>query len=158
MSQLTDNVARIAETVGRLGWYTWYRDNGDVDWSPGLRRLFGVPDEADATFELYVSMIHDEDRTAALARGAAAQADGKSFDSRYRIRRWDGSILWIRARGEACELDGRPVIIGVIVDMTDVVLRKQEIERTNCRLLDALEQSQKLIALMEANGLALPEL
>ncbi len=68
----------------------------------------------------YVAAIHPQDRDRVSAAIAAAIATGDDFVEEYRVRRRDGSVSWVIARGKCWHDDaGRPLHFpGAVVDIS----------------------------------------
>jgi PAS domain S-box-containing protein len=92
---------RLAQAAGGVG--LWWADahTGKFENSPEALRLWGVSSETDLTIERRLELIHPDDRDRVLASYEAALS-GRSpdYSSEYRVRRQDGSEVWLAARGE----------------------------------------------------------
>jgi len=117
---------RLAAEVGRFGLYDLDLIDGDVFWSPELRRIFAMAPEDVPSPEL--GPIHPDDREATLAKFAESRSpmgDGL-FDHEYRIARPDGTVRWVSVHGQTFFSSPKPGpdrqalrAIGVIADITD---------------------------------------
>jgi len=148
---------RLALDSTRLG--TWDHDplSGVLKWSPRCRELFGLANEDDVTYELFLSVVHPEDRERVHSQLQSILKRGENFtfDAEYRvIGLRDGVARWIRATGQAysSDLDGDPQVVRVIGTVQDVTRRKeieQSLRQQNERLellsdaLSHLLQSQR---------------
>jgi len=117
-----------AQRIARMG--SWRQDlrSGDVTWSEGTCELFGLaPAALDGTFESLRSLVLPQDRPA-FERACALQP---GEEAEYRIRRPDGAVRWLHARGagecDACGVASAQV--GIVVDVTEQRLARQAHER-----------------------------
>ena len=65
------------------------------------RGLFGVPSEAEVTFDTWAGALHPDDRERAVETLNAAWRQQREFSTEYRIVRPDGTERWIIDRGRA---------------------------------------------------------
>lgn len=101
--------------------------------SPQLPRILGYDD----VFwfgrpELWMEMVHPDDRERVAAVGATAWSAGTPWDNEYRMLRADGSIVWLHDRGRCVARDdqGRPVrFLGAISEATERMETKLAAER-----------------------------
>jgi PAS domain S-box-containing protein len=127
--------------------YTWdaSRPAGEVPApfiSPQIEELLGYAlEEWLSDPELWIRVLHPDDRERVLAESNAADRDGGPFVSEYRALHRDGHVVWIRdeARVVARDRDGRPVLSqGVMQDITERKLAQE-------RLASAEERHRLLI-------------
>lgn len=91
-----------AQRIAKIGSWEWDVVNDVVTWSDELYRIYGVtPDEGFApNYQGFLDRMHPDDRdVAARAVQRALEGDGE-FEFDARIFRSDGSIAWIRGRGQ----------------------------------------------------------
>ncbi|WP_051340400.1 EAL domain-containing protein [Azospirillum halopraeferens] len=118
---------KLAVTATRSG--VWDADlrTGRVWWSPEFVAMLGyAPDELPMDRgETWEVLIHPDDRswTAALAERYLS-GEITEYAPVYRMRRKDGSWVWIEARGQ-CLRDGDGVAHRFTGTMTDVTERKR---------------------------------
>jgi PAS domain S-box-containing protein len=113
---------RLALSAGQMGAYELDIDADTLWWSPETYDLFGVDrTKFSVTRESVIDLLHPEDRPGFAKRRREAIEQHKPFFDEFRIRRADGSQIWIGYRGQA-EYDsaGRPVrTFGVVMDITE---------------------------------------
>jgi diguanylate cyclase (GGDEF)-like protein/PAS domain S-box-containing protein len=93
--------------------------------------LFGYPlDEWLSDPDIWDHVIHPEDRETVLTGTREAMSKGEGIDYEYRVLHKNGGVIWVRDR--SCfikDKDGQPLCWqGVILDVTDKKLAKQELE------------------------------
>ena len=118
-------------------------------WSQEFRDLLGFRDEQDFPNVLssWSDQIHPEDADRVVAAFAAHMTDrsGRTpFDLEYRLRKKDGTYLWIKADG-ATARDASGIPLRVAGGLRDITSEK-ELEATNQRQLAALSGSSGQLA------------
>jgi PAS domain S-box-containing protein len=101
-------------------------DTRAVSWDERSAALFGFAAGVPVTFEAMVSRLHDEDRVHVTARleDVRMNAGLDDWDMEFRVRRPDGSSVWIHGIGRAERgTDGRATRLSGI--NLDVTARKQ---------------------------------
>jgi len=106
-----------------LGAGTWTYDlvSRELTWSEGLYRLVGLdPKAVAASFKLYESLLHPDDRLAHEEIVELARANQLSA-RRFRIIRPDGHLIWLESKFDRqYDRNGRLAILhGVVQDVTD---------------------------------------
>lgn len=111
-----------AQSVAHIGSWEWDIPTNTVTWTDELYRLYGLePQSAYIDYERYMQLIHPEDREAANAVVQEAFQTLAPFDFEHRLIRPDGSIQWLRGRGDVfANAEGAPVrMVGTAQDITD---------------------------------------
>jgi diguanylate cyclase (GGDEF)-like protein/PAS domain S-box-containing protein len=90
--------------------------------SPQVRSLTGYsPEEWTSDPDLWVRILHPEDRNRAVAENQRHNETGESFSLDYRIQRKDGRVVWVHDEATILRDErGVPTFsIGVLVDITE---------------------------------------
>ncbi len=90
--------------------------------SPQVETLLGyAPEEWIGDPELWLRVIHPDDRARAVAENQRHNETGESFSLDYRIYRKDGRLVWIRDEARIVRDErGVPTFsLGVMIDVTD---------------------------------------
>jgi PAS domain S-box-containing protein len=121
-----------AEQLARIGSWSWDVATGTNFWSEELYRIFGYrPGEVSPDVDLFYATVVPEDRDD-LRRAvseALAGTERYSVECRVRSDRADGQYVLCRGRVER-DAGGRPIrMAGTVTDVTDWVLRRQDLER-----------------------------
>ncbi len=114
--------------------------------SPQAGRILGYPPhEWETDPELWVRILHPEDRERALAANERLIRDGEPFVLDYRVIARDGRVVWIHeesdvVRGE----DGRPRYVqGVMFDVTEAK-QAEALQQAHLRQLAALAELSQM--------------
>jgi PAS domain S-box-containing protein len=99
--------------------------------SPQYEVLTGyTADERIADPELWVKMLHPDDRERALAESARTNRTGDNFDMDYRIVTKSGSVVWIHDQAYLVPgQNGEVCWQGVLTDMTERKLSEAAVSR-----------------------------
>ncbi len=104
---------------------TWDLDmaTGQNTWSESHFRLLGYPPTASrvSSREVWERAVHDDDRAAVQAEWRRAITAHDVYRAEHRLRRMDGSILWVRTAGRFFYDDkGEKAVrfVGVVFDLT----------------------------------------
>ena len=88
-----------------------------------------------------VDIIAPEDMPIVYAAAAQNEKSDKPTDIEFRVRKRDGSRIWVRANSSVCRMSGiaEPVHIAVLVDVTEQHLMSEAVEETGRQLLRQAE-------------------
>jgi PAS domain S-box-containing protein len=115
---------QLHQSLGEVLWLT-SRDGSEVLYvSPAFERVYGRPRaDIETDTDLWLSMVHEDDRVHAEASIALLRGFGHS-SCEYRIRRPDGAVRWISDRKKAIvDEEGRVTLIGGIAE--DITASKE---------------------------------
>ena len=134
-----ENMLNKAQAIGKLG--SWFIEmiSNSVEWSLETYHLFGVPPTQPVTFDLFVSIIHPDDREWVLAAWQHALR-GTPFDIEHRIR-VNNQEVWIHERAEFL-LDSDGNAVSGLVTAQDITDRKKVADQLNTersRLQDIID-------------------
>jgi len=132
---------RLANEAADIGTWDFDPRNGVLRWDPKCKALFGLPPDAEVSYEhSFLAGLHPDDRERAdAAVQAALDRDGSgAYDIEYRtIGLTDSVERWVAATGRAIFEDGRAVrFIGSVIDIT----ARRRIEQRLRELNDELEE------------------
>lgn len=104
--------------------------------------------------DLWVSILHPEDREWVLAETAAALASGRDNEYQYRIIGRDGGVRWFHDRGRFVRNDeGKPMYWqGVVVDITARKEAEAALRASEDRYRQIVEQATEIIYKTDAKG------
>lgn len=132
--RLSEERFRLAATAAGIGIADIDLITGEKHWSPELRAILGLPDDAVAGPETYLPLIHPEERAAASARhhrDLRGDIARKSRKSVYRIiRPNDGAIRWLETERHAISND-EGAVVRIIITNKDITEQKTAQDRIN---------------------------
>jgi PAS domain S-box-containing protein len=150
-----DRVQLMIKAVNVVGWDMEVVAGDPVNplntfrWSQEFRDLLGFKDENDFPNVLnsWAGQLHPDDSDRVVGAFAAHMTDrsGRTpFELEYRLRKKDGSYLWIKADGATSrDASGLPLrVAGALRDIT----AEKELEATSQRQLAALSASSGQLA------------
>ncbi|MDA1132899.1 MAG: PAS domain S-box protein, partial [Proteobacteria bacterium] len=129
-----------SQRISRIGSWDWDLSDGSVFCSPETLRIFGIAPGAEAqTVEMFLALIHADDRPAVDEVLATTLATGGDVSVEYRVARSDGSGIRVRARGRCVTNETGAVarLHGTVQDVTERHCAKQQL-REQARLLDRI--------------------
>ena len=105
-----------------------------VEWNAQMFHIYGLPPDQDAppVRDWMGALVHEDDRASVAEERRSARRSGhNSFETSFRIVRPDGSLRWVVCRSQRDQRDGRTVLHGIHLDVTqqrvlDQTLRAQE--------------------------------
>jgi PAS domain S-box-containing protein len=122
---LREREQRLRLALEASGAGSWSRDarTGRVDWDDRFREIYGLPPGEPASFQAWLSRVHEEDRQQQfdLADQIEHTNTHDTFDATFRIVRPDGTIAWVQSLGQAHrDAEGKLMrLTGLELDVTD---------------------------------------
>jgi diguanylate cyclase (GGDEF)-like protein/PAS domain S-box-containing protein len=143
-----------AQAMAQLG--SWSKDmtTGDEWWSPGLFRIFGLPENPDGAAVRHHGLVHPDDIAGIRAVLARAADDGEPFDITYRMTRPDGSPRVMHGRGAAADRDGDAIrrVWGTTQDVTDLHQLQASHREAEARFRVAFEHAPIGVCVLDFRG------
>lgn len=143
----------LALSRGSCGLWDWDLARGRVFWSRSMYEMLGYqPMDDEMSVGDVMALIHPDDADLfELARQAAAQ-EIERVDELFRMRRADGSYVWMRIRTELLhQSHDASHLIGIAVDVTENHRLVRENETASQRLQSAVESTAQSFALWDSD-------
>ncbi|MGD1903181.1 MAG: PAS domain S-box protein [Geitlerinemataceae cyanobacterium] len=134
-----ERILQLTLQAGKLGCWSWNRATNEVIWSNGLEEMLGL--EANSfggTFEAYLNLIHPDDRDGFQQVIGQALVSGQEYTAEHRLLLPDGSIQWMRGRGEVWRDEH-----GEAIGLLGSVLNDTPHKVAEIALLESTEQIQQ---------------
>ncbi len=141
----------LAVEAAKLGIWRWDMIDGArvLEWDIRCKALFGLPCDAEVTYETWANAIPAEDRmrvAAEVARALDPEDPRDDYACEYRVVHPDGTALWLHSTGRAFFEEApaffgarRAVsITGTICDITQAHAAKDALKENKARLRAAL--------------------
>ncbi len=153
VSELVAQAAYLeaAAEAGIVGVWDWDIPRNVLTWDAVMFKLYGLKrEDFSGAYEAWSSAVHPDDRAFAEEEIHAAVQGWRPYQPHFRVIWPDGSVRHLQARSRTTfGADGRALrMIGVNYDITDQVMREQEIDQQRGLLaatLNALVDPQVLI-------------
>jgi PAS domain S-box-containing protein len=152
---------RLALDASAGGSWTWDIATNRADWDDRFRKLYGFAPEELATFDAWLSRVHEEDRQRVLGLHNEILHTNKAegWDHTFRIVRPDGNVLWIESLGQADrDAEGQVIRLrGLELDVTkrrlaeEALRESEEREGFLLRLADTLRPLSDPLAIQEVS-------
>jgi PAS domain S-box-containing protein len=138
---------RLALESAELGTWDFNPIAGELKWDESCKAMFGLPPDAEVTWESTTSSIHPDDRNRVLemTQWALNPASGGSYTIEYRtVGITDGTERWVAARGQAYfNPNGEAVrFIGTVLNITAQKQAEAEREQLLAREQAAREAAE----------------
>lgn len=128
--------------------------HGRTSYSATWTDMLGYrPGELDGDPDRWLTLVHPDD----LARVVAAddayeEGSAEYFESEFRMRRKDGSYVWILDRGKVTERDENGRMLRAIGTLTDISARKETEQRLEQSAKELTAEKERLRVTLESIG------
>ena len=135
-----------------------YYVDADPPYSPmylnsNIEALGYSTDEWYSKPDLWVSMLHPDDRGRVLRETEAAKTAGVETEYEYRVVAKDGSIRWLHDRGRFfTDPSGARTWQGVILDITEGKRAEEALRESEERYRDLVENAHDIVFSHDLNG------
>ncbi|SEQ72687.1 PAS domain S-box protein [Natrinema salaciae] len=122
------------------GVWEWNLETDTVDWNETLERLVGLePGSFGGTFEDFKRRVHPDDVPQIEAAADRVIESGGLFQTEYRLRREDGTLIWVGSRGRlVSDEEGGRRLVGINNDITQRKDRELALESLHDAARDLL--------------------
>lgn len=130
------STARVRAAERLLGLGRWEYDvaQKSLSWSDRTFELYGIsPDKAAPDYDGYLRLIHPADRNGVIsALRSFSLGKAPYMEFQHRVMRPDGATVYVKGIGERFRTGGRDIVVGVVQDVTSLVMahrRLNEVEQ-----------------------------
>jgi PAS domain S-box-containing protein len=129
----------LALQAANIGSWCYDLRTRNVEWDARCKELFGAPERTpDLGLEEFVRFIHSEDREDTRDAIFHAMETKTAYDMRHRVLWPDGTVHWLRCKGDFDDRENPTCLIGISVDVT-WLKRNEELLRSVERLKASAE-------------------
>jgi PAS domain S-box-containing protein len=140
-------LAHALEASAIAGW-EWHAATDRSVWSKGMYELLGAGRDVIPSNTAFMQFVLPDDREALKRRLFAALEQRNMFEAEFRIRRGDGALRWLAARGRVVGFGEDRRMVGVNLDVTT----RREVEVHRERLEQLIQHSTDFVALADVEG------
>ncbi|HEX5118535.1 MAG TPA: EAL domain-containing protein [Pseudonocardiaceae bacterium] len=140
-----------AQRAARLGTWEWNSTTDQSSWSPMLYELFGVPTGSPVTHQLFLSLVHPQDRAWVEDLFGKLSRDRKSVDCEYRLIRPDGAVRVFRCSGVTTSAEAG-IVVGTAQDITEQRAAETRMLRSSQRFTDLVALTPVGIGLFDESS------
>ncbi len=140
---------RLSKEAAQLGTFDMDLLKSTMEWDARCRELFGISHSRQVNYETdFQQGLHKDDRERVLRiidKAFIKAVSNGDYDVEYRtIGTEDGILRWVRAKGKVLfDESDKPVrFIGSVMDITQQVAARQELEKTEEMLRAAIDAAQ----------------
>jgi len=138
------NATRLAQAqrAAKLGLWELDLVSGDIYWSPEMRDLFELPDDAPPlSADNYIEFLHPDDVAMVAAAVASAIAGHDRYDIEHRVILKSGRVLLLHSQATVeREIDGLPRrMTGLVRDITERHEAQLALQQSEMRLRQITE-------------------
>jgi PAS domain S-box-containing protein len=140
---------RLAAQAGRMYAYEWDRASDVIVRSGEFTHILGLTDAPKVTTcQQMLTTLHPDDRAKLIAEINGCTPTNPTYQSRYRVVRPDGSVVWLEksARAFFDENGNMLRMIGMVADITERKLAEEALSSVSRKLIEAQENERARIA------------
>ncbi len=145
----------LAVQAAQSGLWDWDIANAATYFSPRFKEILGYPGDADVQTLLFLSdRLHPEDRERAMGAMARCVDADAPFDCEFRLRRADGTYVWVHGRGRAVR-DARGSAVrfaGSIIDISDRKAVDERLRESESHFRHLVETANDLVWAVDRDG------
>lgn len=144
---------RLAAGAANAGLWTLRAGAGQIWATDETKALFGLEPTEELTLDVFLSLVHVEDRESVRRTIEEALASDEERNAEYRINHRHTGTRWILSRGRRChEVPGEPnVLMGVSLDITE----QKRLEEIRIRHSAIVESCNEAIIGVNLSGVIL---
>jgi diguanylate cyclase (GGDEF)-like protein/PAS domain S-box-containing protein len=145
----------LAIQASQAGMWDWDMVSNERHVSDRFKEILGFAADADVIriFDL-ADRLHADDRGRVLAALDAAMNQGVPFDQEGRLRRADGSHVWVHAKGHATRDAGGKAtrFVGSIIDISDRKAVEERLRESEGHFRHLVETANDLVWAVDRDG------
>jgi PAS domain S-box-containing protein len=125
--QESEERLRLASEAAEVGTYVYNPATAEVYWSPFLRRVVGLEEDAPLPVEKALQFVHPDHRELVRRHIAGYARDTDRRELEFKLRRCDGQVRWFLDRGQPVAVDAAPGwrVMGTVLDITERKLAEE---------------------------------
>lgn len=142
----------LAQSIAKIGSWGFDVEKGRITWSKEMYNIFPENiEDGEPDFKKHQSTIHPDDVDYWFSTVSSCMKNAKQYLMRFRTHKIDDKekIVWVEARGQGVIENSKVVSLsGTCQDITELVLREEELERKAVALKKAEQAKSDFLANM----------
>lgn len=144
---------QLATKASDLGIFDYNVETESIEWDSVIRKLWGVDEDAEVNYDLFIKGVHPEDRVLtqkAVDHSLDPKGDGR-YEVDYRVVNMKtGEIIWVAAIGKAYFKNGSPVkLLGSVRNITEEKMAKAALAKSEERYRNLFNSIDEGFAIVE---------
>ncbi|TLS67258.1 PAS domain S-box protein [Mariprofundus erugo] len=147
-----------AQRIAHLGHWRLDLLTRELQWSDEVFRMFGVQkDGSHPTYDSFLALVHPDDRAYVDRAYHDSLSGGGFYDIEHRLCVHPDVVIWVNERCETTySEDGTPLYsIGTVLDITDRKRIEEQLQDSEARFRNLVEQSPLAIQILSTDGVIL---
>ena len=135
--QASKTLLAKAEKIAKIGSWEYDYEAKQRSWSDELFNILGFTKKGSLpNCQEIIEQIHPEDRLLVRNTLVASHRKGKSWELNYRLLLPDGTIKYIKSKGEpTVDSEGKVLrVLEIVIDVSDRVLAEKSLQRSEEQL------------------------
>jgi len=152
--KISEERFQLAMEAASDGIWDWDVNTGEVYYSPSYVKMLGyLPRELAGRVETWETLLHPDDKAAALSIAAAAiRESAPRYEHEFRLRAKDGQYRDILSKGGVVKIDKHGKALRSVGTQTDITERKKA-EVMLQKLSRAVEQNPCMVMITDPVGI-----
>ena len=152
--QKSEERFRMAAQAGRMFAYEWDVATDVIVRSPEAAKIVGMDEGAQITGQQILAWVHPNDRERLTAAVTALSQEKPDLKISYRIRRPDGTVIWVDRNSRAYfDEQGRMLrVVGMVVDITERKLAEEMLRESEEQFRTLAEAIPQLCWMARGDG------
>jgi PAS domain S-box-containing protein len=160
--KLVNDQLELAMNVTNMGTWTYNFEKGLFNINSTLNSIFEINDRniAEITYENWLDLIHFEDISTVISsienhNNIFLNDPNDTFRAEYRIKKKDGSLLWVLGVGKISKHDenGNPLeMTGFVLDINTQKVFDEKVKESEKRYRDLIESLKEIIFTLDLDG------
>ncbi|MDX2229358.1 MAG: PAS domain S-box protein [Leptolyngbyaceae cyanobacterium bins.349] len=146
----------LALSAAEMGIWHWHAATNQVTFSAqALQLLHLQPEDFDGSHASFLRLVHPDDRDRVANADTQGFTTGFFHEMDYRVIRSDGTVRWIRERGDTArdEMGQSVGLIGIMMDITAQKQAEESLRQSEARNRAMLSAVPDLMIRMNREGI-----